>query len=427
MFNKIKKKYLNKSSFIMNVTTLTTGELIGYGILIITSPILTRLYNPPDFGIYSLYMAITTIFSVIATGRYEFAIMLPKKEKDALSIFVLCLIIVTGITLLVLIIITSFKRLIVEFFKNKSIGRLLYFTCLTIFFIGIYNTLSFWLNRKKSYNKLAFLRISQITSAILLQIGLGFSKLNNIGLILGNIGGYGISSICVFQNILKKYKKNLKLIAKKDIIKNARKYINFPKINSFQALIDSLRVNGEVFLISYFFGKEQLGLYFLTLKVLKTPSVFIGSAVSRVFFQRASLAYNKKKEDLQKLIKKLLVGLFIISSPIFLIIIFFGPTIFKIIFNKKWELAGVYARILSPWIFFNFITSPISTIPFIFNKQKELFFFSIIGNFIIFGSLFYAGYFLHNIKIGFYLISLLMSLYFIFVIRWIYKISELRK
>ncbi len=68
----------NKSS--RNILTLMTGSTIAQAIPIAISPILTRLYTPEDFGVLALFTSLVTIFSVISTGRYEFAIMLPKKR-----------------------------------------------------------------------------------------------------------------------------------------------------------------------------------------------------------------------------------------------------------------------------------------------------------------------------------------------------------
>ena len=82
-----------KSEFTRNVLTLMTGTTISLAIPIAISPVLTRIYTPQDFGVFTLYMAITTIIAVLVTGRYELAIMLPKKDENAVDILILSLII----------------------------------------------------------------------------------------------------------------------------------------------------------------------------------------------------------------------------------------------------------------------------------------------------------------------------------------------
>jgi O-antigen/teichoic acid export membrane protein len=79
MISKLKPK----SEFTRNVLTLMTGTTIAQVIPIAISPILTRLYSPEDFGEFALFIAIASIFGFIANGRYEMALMLPKKDENA--------------------------------------------------------------------------------------------------------------------------------------------------------------------------------------------------------------------------------------------------------------------------------------------------------------------------------------------------------
>jgi len=94
-----------KSEFSRNVLTLMTGTTIAQAIPIAISPIVTRIYTPEDFGIFALFIAIITIFGSIANGRYELAIMLPKKDEDAINIFALGFIIISVMSLFLLILV----------------------------------------------------------------------------------------------------------------------------------------------------------------------------------------------------------------------------------------------------------------------------------------------------------------------------------
>jgi len=67
----------SKSDFKKNVLTLMAGTTIAQAIPIAISPILTRLYTPEEFGLFALFLAIVSIFGVVATMRYEMAIVQP--------------------------------------------------------------------------------------------------------------------------------------------------------------------------------------------------------------------------------------------------------------------------------------------------------------------------------------------------------------
>ena len=129
-----------KSEFTRNVLTLMTGTTISLAIPIAISPVLTRIYTPQDFGVFALYMAITTIIAVLVTGRYELAIMLPKKDENAVDILILSLIISLVVSLISFLIIFFFNPQITKILGSQEISRWLYLVPCSILLIGFYNS-----------------------------------------------------------------------------------------------------------------------------------------------------------------------------------------------------------------------------------------------------------------------------------------------
>ncbi|MGI5933055.1 MAG: lipopolysaccharide biosynthesis protein, partial [Eubacterium sp.] len=89
------------SAFVTDVLKLVTGTTFAQIIVVLASPLLTRLYGPEAFGFYALFASITGILGVIACMRYELAIMLPKTDEEAANLLGLCLLcvaVVSGLT-----------------------------------------------------------------------------------------------------------------------------------------------------------------------------------------------------------------------------------------------------------------------------------------------------------------------------------------
>ena len=128
------KRFKSKSEFNRNILTLMTGTTIAQAIPIAISPILTRIYTPEDFGIFAIFLAITLIIGSIANGRYELAIMMPKKDEDAINIFALGFIITTSLSLLLLVLVLIFQKYFIFLLKNEEIGVWLYFVPISVFF-----------------------------------------------------------------------------------------------------------------------------------------------------------------------------------------------------------------------------------------------------------------------------------------------------
>ncbi|WP_051904435.1 lipopolysaccharide biosynthesis protein [Hippea jasoniae] len=370
MINKLKPK----SEFAKNVLTLMTGTTIAQAIPIAISPILTRLYTPEDFGIFALFVSITSILGSIASGSYEYAIMLPKKDEDAINIVALGIIITTIFSFIIFLVVLFFNNKIVKLLNNKEISLWLYFIPLAVLLTGFYNVLNYWNNRKKYYKDLAKATVIKSIANTITQLSLGFIKVGASGLISGQVISQMFANGKLFKNLIKE-KTILKKINKNSILFLFKRYIKFPKYSLPNVLIDSFREQGFNILISSVYNITTLGQYYLAQRMLKLPMSIIGSSISQVFLQKMSVVDKRELFNLSwNFVKKALI----ISLPIFTVVYFFAGDLFIIIFGEKWKTAGDIASILSFWICLTFVSSPLSNIFIILEKQHIVLIYAII-------------------------------------------------
>lgn len=417
------RDFYQSHPFLRDILTLMVGTMISQLIPIIISPLLTRIYRPEDFGLFALYVAVTQMIAVIATARYELAIMIPEKEEDAHNLLVLSILITVIITLASFFIVWSFNSFICRLVGNTQLSKWLYFVPLSILFLGIFQALNYWFNRHKNYRIISFSKIMQAVVNAITNLGLGIWRRGTFGLIVGLILGQLTAAGMLSRKYYQLNSNEWRVVSRENIKRQAKLYSDFPKINSLHAFIDILQLSVVVFIISVFFESTIVGFYALTLRVLKTPLNFIGKAVAQVFYQRATESYNKGY-NLRKLVKKTIIRLAIISLPFFLILFFFAPAIFSLVFGKEWVEAGHYTQILTPWLLLTFIYSPVSQIPLIVNKQRIYLVLGFVYNLLIILIFFYAGYFQKNIYLGMYLLTGVMSVFLIILIIWLVKISK---
>lgn len=364
MINKLKPK----SDFSRNVITLMTGTTIAQSIPIATSPILTRIYTPEDFGVFALFIAITSILATIANGRYELAIMLPKKDEDAINIFALGFIITCIMTIITFAVILIFNDYLTNLLVNKEIGFWLYFVPLALFFSGLFNILNYFNNRRKNYKDLRNTTILKSIILAVVQISVGFMKAGAIGLISGSLLSNMFANMKLARNILKD-KMLLSKIKKVKIITLAKKYKDFPKFSMPAGLLNSSATNLNNTLIPSFFNLSTLGYYSLVDRVLSMPSSLISSSIGQVFFQQAS-SEKKKTGSAHAIFKRTTIKLILLGFPIFFTLYFVVEDIFVIVFGENWSIAGTYAKILIPLFFVRFIVSPLTLMNQIYLKNK---------------------------------------------------------
>jgi lipopolysaccharide exporter len=419
------KKLFSLFGISRGVMTLLTGNIIAQAAPLIATPILTRLYSPAEFGIFSLFAAVVAIIGVAATARFELAIMLPEDDHDAVNIIFLSLSIAIALSLITLIPIIFFNHQIANVFHHPELAPYLFWIPPAIFLTGCFQVFTYWTSRKRKYKLLSAGNVTQGVSYCSSAVALGFASFGAEGLIFSSVLSQFLSSAAIGIPSYFEIKSSLKEINQSRIKKNYSQHKNFALYNTPHALLDSFQNNGIIFIITYYFSSAIIGLYAFTFRVLKAPVNLFGSAMYQVFYQRVTKEFHSG-ENLQKLITDMYKRLALIGFPFFFTLFFFTPQIFSMVFGSKWYDAGVIGQILIPWIFLNFLASPVSCITLVVGKQKAAFLITIVDFSLRLIALFVGGYF-HNYKLAFILLSLSCSLIQIYILIWYYKIAGIKK
>jgi len=357
-----------KSEFTHNVLTLMTGTVIAQAIPIAISPILTRIYSPEEFGLFALFFAILSILSVLANGRYENALMLPKKDEDALHLFALGIIINIFLSIIILIIVTVFNDSITKALGNEEISLWLYFIPISLFFTGLFNILNSMNNRQKKYKDIASATITKSMVMALVQLVVGLIKSGAAGLILGQILAQFFANVKLFKNIIKD-KKVIFSIKKLKIIALAIKYKKFPIFSLPSALANVLAGHFSNILISSFYSISTLGFYSFVERILGIPSALIGNSIGQVYYEEGIRERQESGwviDTFNSTLKKLLI----IALPSFSILFFIVEDLFAFVFGEEWRVAGFYAQIVVPMFFMRFVVSSLSSTYDIFQALK---------------------------------------------------------
>ena len=82
----------NKSDFIQNVVKLMTGTIIVQLVTFLSQPIITRLYNPHNYGIFATIQAIIILPAYLSSLCYDRAIVVAKNDFESLALTKICII-----------------------------------------------------------------------------------------------------------------------------------------------------------------------------------------------------------------------------------------------------------------------------------------------------------------------------------------------
>jgi O-antigen/teichoic acid export membrane protein len=370
---------LFKSDFVVNVSTLMSGAVISQIIPFLVAPVISRLYFPEDYAVVAAYDSITVLFTIVATGMYSSALMIDKTDKEAFNTAGAAFMATLTITAISILIFFIFNKSIARLTGNENITFWLYLIPLTIFFTGSYQTLSMWNNRLKRYKRLATNKILQTIVTSGATVGLGILSYRSSGLMISLLIGQMFAFGVLLYQTMNNDRALLKEINMKGILTSFKRHKDFPKYNMPQGFLDGFRESSIVFIISNYFGSVVVGSYSFAISMLNKPLQILGEAYRQVFFQKASTTYNENG-NIWNFTKRSSIIITTVTLPFFLIILFWGSDIFTFLFGVNWTQAGIIAQLLSIWVFFKFISSPLSSIPVIYQKQKVFFVYGIINN-----------------------------------------------
>ncbi len=366
------------SNFISNVLKLVSGSVTAQILGILLVPLITRIYSPDDLGIFQIFLSISDILIIFSTFSYQFAIMLPKTEEDSANIAFLTAILVTIVSLFTALIVLLLPKDVENILNTPGISKYLIYIPAITFFNGIFFVQNYWLSRKIRFGVIAGSRIVNTVSTKAFQLAIPLWNVSPLGLIAGYVAGYG----CADLFMLKGVKNDLKVFRKvslKRIKEMAIEYKNFPLYSSWSTLANTISPQVPTFLLAYYYSTSVVGYFSLANQVVNMPMGLLGAAIQQVFFQKISEVKNGNEPgDVKVIVREVYKKLILIGVFPMILLLILGEEIFTFAFGASWYISGVYMKILVPWIFLVFLSSPISTLYSVYDKQGVWFTFSMV-------------------------------------------------
>ena len=363
---------MDSSPFLRHVLTLMTGTAVAQGVTFFMMIVLARIYTPRDMGLLATYVSVASILVAVAALRYDMAIMLPRKESEALSVARLGMVCLTAVSLLATAASLPLSGLI-ERQWGHEVALWMPLVGLTTFLMSAVELFKYWFNRNSDYRAIAVNQAEQQIGLTSGQLVLGAAGMGGMaGLLLGHTAG----QIFAFANLGRQAKPLWRRLPQDapSLRWAARRYRRMPLLNGPNALADALRTNGIQLLIGGY-SVASLGQFQMAWRYLDAPLILINGAVARVFFQKLSTIEPGQMRPLVRVTIKraILIGL----AP-FALIYALSPWIFPFFLGSQWTESGSFARALTPWLFMMLITSPISNLFIVTEHQDWMLGFALV-------------------------------------------------
>ncbi len=354
------------------------GSSLAYIFPIITAPILTRIYNPLEFKLFAIYIAIVQIAAISFSLKYELEIPLAKIRSNRINLFVLSIL----NTIFTIFFFSVLSVIFIFIYPINQFNGIFIFLPFGIFLQTTFNHIIYnWLLYKKNFKLISFGKIIFISIYSFLPIiFFYFLTLKNYKYIIlshqiGLIFAIAYISFSIYSNRLFEI---IKLIFSTKLFNLKTTFFRYKKYALYSMpshLLNSFGLWLPTFFIWFYFDEKYIALFFLSHRIINTPVLLIGQSIGKIFYSEASTKIKKNKLNISVInYYKILIH---IALPFLFICIFLIDEIFLILFNSDWSDIINIIKLFSPWLFIVFIASPLSTIPTILYQQENEFNFQL--------------------------------------------------
>jgi len=401
MGEKLRDK-INRHDFLKNVMVLLSGSSIALVIPVLIMPVLTRLFTPEDFGVWGTFFAIVGIFSVIANGRYELALLLPARDRKAFNMFAGSILIAFFLSLLLLLPALFLGSGISEMLDMPDLEPLLWLVPLAVFTNGVIQACNYWHNRSKRFGVLSVGRIVQSSSTALLNIGFGTVTYFSGAMVVASIIGQILLSLYYLSRI--RLKRLGRLVTWSQIGSVLKEYKEYPVKSGVGIFLNILKEQAPIFLLGFYFDVVIVGFYSLIIRLFNSPLSLVAGSLGQVYYQKAVEMKNTGRRVFTLYMKtttRLFLGLVV---PV-IIVMLWGDNVFGYIFGNEWTEAGNILVIFTLYYAVRFVVSSQSSLLLVFKKLNIEVLFNAIALVLQVGSLVIGG-----LRNDYYLSLYLMSI-----------------
>lgn len=374
-----------------NIIINTIGNYLNVFFTAFFALLLVRIMSPAQYGVLSVLLGIAYVLANLldfgtTASIYSFMPILLEKPTSQIYRFIKTTFyyqsLFSGVVIAILFI--TFPWLDKNFFKTQAPLWELYLTAAMVMFLIWQNTgLNMLFAAKKFLRANIYLNTANFIKTVVIICVALFGKIS-IGIVLLV---FGIVGPVIFFTFLFLEKKPLVLTVLRSSVEKEEFRFGYTITYFIASQFYNLSLRMDLFLLSYFRSKPEVGYYGLAQKIILTIMSTITS-ITQVLSPMYSRA--KTKKDLIHLFKTSLLYL-LLPCGLFVMLFVLPNQVYNLFFTAKYAQTAMIAKMLSlPYILFTLINIPLLFLLYTVKKPlpiliTNIFFFIIvtIGNYVL--------------------------------------------
>jgi len=338
---------LKNSEFGRNVFRLGFGTAVGQGLVLLASPIWSRLYAPADFAILGLFLSFINTASVALALRYDYAIPLADRNAEAPRLLALALILTAPMAVLGGGVMAAMIATNILGFGVLPLAAVPV-AVLVLLEIGIFMSLRYWQVGIGDFGPISRSLVWQGAGRASLPILLAWLKLGWLGLIAGEVLGraFGIRRLAV--PVLPLLRELRVRLTWRELRETAGSFRQFPKVFLPSAVLDAIASAVALPVFVAVHGLASGGQFMLAQQIVNAPAALICAALADVYHQTLVSTARRSPQAVVPLLWRSVGRVLALSLLALLPLCVLAPRGAEWVFGSQWHEAGLMIAILAP-------------------------------------------------------------------------------
>ena len=343
------------------------GTASGQAIVLLGTllPIMA-IYDPAPIGVFSIFLGISAIGSLVATGRFEMVVPVARDEHIAgalVSVAWACALTVSLLVAVVLLVWTPPWL--------ASLGWAVWLLPAQIALGAASNTMRLWLSRQGRFDRIAGAEILRCSVMIGLQWGLAATfDFSAVGLVVGYVAGWAVYLAVALVGTWSPSGHG----GWSASIAAARAYAHNLYLLVGQSM-NACAAYAPIFFFRAAFDEAEAGLFYITLTFLYKPVLLLGQSVQQVFFPVASRQINEQgtcRPFFNRTVGWLLLVGTLVFVPMGVLAPWFLEWISVVVDEDpdKWAGAGAMIMVLAPFCIVKLASSAVRDLWIVAGRQS---------------------------------------------------------
>jgi O-antigen/teichoic acid export membrane protein len=352
-----------------HMLVLAAGSGAAKVISLVSTPIITRLYTPDQYGMYMLFVASIALLAPLASLRYSAALPLPKRERSAVALLVASLALLCFSMILLGVLFGAFSEALFGLLSARALAPYWPLLLLAIGSAGLYEILTNWSMRRRAFRVMVKAEVSQAVLGGAMKIGLALAALQRIGLFLGHIVAQAMACLLLALGAWREVRRHLRRTTLRTAALVAARYSAFPKYRLPSQLLLNFGQQAPLLFVSAIYGAGTAGQLGLALVALALPLALVGQTTGQAYYAEIARIGKHDPQRIRQITRGVMVRLLALGLVPTLVLMLGGTWLFPLLFGTRWHDAGVFAGILSIYLLAQFVANPLSHALNVFDKQ----------------------------------------------------------